>query len=327
MTFGQRLRELRTARGMTQRELAQEARISFAYVSKLETGAMPPPRHRIIVALATAVRASDRETDELFGLARKIPHELLDRVDAQTIRMLRSLKDKQEAGKHRPKTLLRMAEPRVLAAHGTHSEEVNDKHQEMFQALVENSMDGIVILGAKLEVLYQNPAVERVLGYRPGELVGEGVFGMIHPEDMRKTAHRLSALAQIPGDSDRTQLRVRHKDGAWHAIDVCAYNLLHNPAINGIVIQYRDISDSSVDGGVWAEQTAALLTAKEYHLTESELRVLTLIVRGQTNSQIAEQLVISLSTVRFHVTNIIRKLGVSNRTEAAALAARRHLVS
>ena len=70
-----------------------------------------------------------------------------------------------------------------------------------------------------------------------------------------------------------------------------------------------------------------MLTAREYHLTQSELRILALLVDGQSNGKMAEQLVISPSTVRFHVTNIIRKLGVANRTEAAALAVRRHLVS
>jgi DNA-binding NarL/FixJ family response regulator len=70
-----------------------------------------------------------------------------------------------------------------------------------------------------------------------------------------------------------------------------------------------------------------MLTAKEYHLMQSELRILALLVDGHSNGKMAEQLVISPSTVRFHVTNIIRKLGVANRTEAAALAVRRRLVS
>jgi len=65
MTFGQRVRELRRAKGLTQRELAREAGISFTYVSKLETGSMPPPRHKIIMALASVLGVSDKETDEL----------------------------------------------------------------------------------------------------------------------------------------------------------------------------------------------------------------------------------------------------------------------
>ncbi len=192
--------------------------------------------------------------------------------------------------------------------------------------LVENSLDGIVIMGPKLEVLYQNPATARTLGYEMGDLVGEDVLGLIHPDDMRKTAHRLSRVSQIPGGSDRAHLRVKHKDGTWHAIDVWATNLLQDPAVNGVVIYFRDISGRSGTEGAWAGRTAAMLTAKEYHLTQSELRVLALLVDGQSNAKVAEQLVISPSTVRFHVTNIIRKLGVANRTEAAALAVRRRLV-
>ena len=328
MTFGERVRELRQAKGLTQRDLAKEASISYAYVSKVETGTMPPPRHKIITTLASVLGVSDKETDELFGLARKIPHELMGKVDAQTIRMLRSMGNESGGGRRRPTTLRRRTAPQHTSGPvDRQTEGIAGASPETFQALIENSLDGVLIMGPKLEVLYQNPATARILGYKLGDLVGEDVLGLIHPEDMRKTAHRLSRVSQIPGDTDRAYLRVKHKDGTWRAIDVWANNLLQNPFVNGIAIYFRDISGSSGTEGAWAEQTAAMLTAREYHLTQSELRILALLVDGQSNGKMAEQLVISPSTVRFHVTNIIRKLGVANRTEAAALAVRRHLVS
>jgi len=328
MTFGQRVRELRQAKGLTQRDLAKKASISYAYVSKLETGSMSPPRHKVIQTLARILGATDRETDELFGLAGKIPHDLLGRVDAETIRALRSLGNAPEASKRlSPRSRKRPGKSSGSYVQDAYPEKATAQRPETFRALVENSLDGIVIMGPKLEVLYQNPATARTLGYEMGDLVGEDVLGLIHPDDMRKTAHRLSRVSQIPGGSDRAHLRVKHKDGTWHAIDVWATNLLQDPAVNGVVIYFRDISGRSGTEGVWAGQTAAMLTAKEYHLTQSELKVLALLVDGQSNARVAEQLVISPSTVRFHVTNIIRKLGVANRTEAAALAVRRHVVS
>ena len=62
-------------------------------------------------------------------------------------------------------------------------------------------------------------------------------------------------------------------------------------------------------------------------LTETERRVLALMVEGQSNPQIADSLGTSLSTVKFHVSNILSKLGVSSRTEAVAQALRQHLVT
>lgn len=64
-----------------------------------------------------------------------------------------------------------------------------------------------------------------------------------------------------------------------------------------------------------------------YNLKEREVEVLALMVRGMNNPQIAEQLYLSLSTVKFHVSSILAKLGVENRTEAAALAIEHGLVS
>jgi NarL family two-component system response regulator LiaR len=60
-------------------------------------------------------------------------------------------------------------------------------------------------------------------------------------------------------------------------------------------------------------------------LTRRERDVLRLIVEGLTNAEIAERLVVSLSTVKTHVSSIIAKLGASTRTEAAAIAVREHL--
>ncbi len=64
-----------------------------------------------------------------------------------------------------------------------------------------------------------------------------------------------------------------------------------------------------------------------HHLTGREYEVLDLIAQGRNNSEIARELSISLSTVQFHVSNILTKLKLHNRTEAAAFAVRSELLS
>ena len=75
------------------------------------------------------------------------------------------------------------------------------------------------------------------------------------------------------------------------------------------------------------EATEALVKATrqrasqpDYGLTERETEVLALLVAGLSNAEIAERLVVSVATVKFHVRNILSKLDVSSRAEAIALA-------
>ncbi len=81
------------------------------------------------------------------------------------------------------------------------------------------------------------------------------------------------------------------------------------------------------------EATRALIHAANqlpkpgFDLSEREREVLALMVKGLNNVEIAERLIISRSTVKYHVSSILSKLGATNRAEAVALAVQHHLVT
>jgi NarL family two-component system response regulator LiaR len=73
-------------------------------------------------------------------------------------------------------------------------------------------------------------------------------------------------------------------------------------------------------------ETTSQRPAPGLNLTERELEVMTLMVEGLNNTQIAGRLSVSPSTIKSHVSNILSKLGVTSRTEAVTLALRSHLI-
>jgi NarL family two-component system response regulator LiaR len=72
-------------------------------------------------------------------------------------------------------------------------------------------------------------------------------------------------------------------------------------------------------------QTTNQPPAPGFDLTEREREVLTLMIEGLNNTQIAGRLSVSPSTIKSHVSNILSKLGVASRTEAVTLALRNHI--
>jgi PAS domain S-box-containing protein len=318
VTFGQYIGQLRKAKGLSQRELAEKIGIDYTYLSKIETDKRPPPIEKTILALATVL---DADLDELFGLANMIPASLCKQISPDKLRRLRSILDEEEL------SMQSINRPEEGDIERTQPEQVLTQEAERFRVIVENSVDGILIMNDELKIIYESPSSAGIVGYEQGVLAGRDALRLVHEDDASMLAHELNKLLQNPGGTARTIVRLRHGDGTWCAVEAVAINLLHNPAVNGIVIDFRSITDSRQYELAQVRYAVDLAIKEEDRLTDTEKEVLKLMVEGQTNFQIAERLVISTSTIKFHVGNILRKLGAANRTEAVILALRRYIVS
>ena len=112
-----------------------------------------------------------------------------------------------------------------------------------FRALVQHATDVIAVLDADGTIRYASPAVEAVLGYRPEERLGAGAFDLIHPDDVAGARRLLGHLLEAPGSVVQIALRLRHRGGDWRHLEVTAKNLLDDPAVGGIVVNYRDATE------------------------------------------------------------------------------------
>jgi len=114
---------------------------------------------------------------------------------------------------------------------------------EPLQILLEDSLDIVALLDAAGTVKYISPSVERVSGYEPGELTGRYIFDFIHPDDAESLLGDFLKGIKIPGFTQKREFRYRHKDGSWRWLETIGINLLDDPAVTGVVLIGRDLTD------------------------------------------------------------------------------------
>ncbi len=117
------------------------------------------------------------------------------------------------------------------------------RNEERFRSLVQNASDGVVVLGEDGLIRYESPAVERILGRRAEERIGQAIRTDIHPEDRSAVERGLADVAATSGSEARVEFRARHADDSWRTLESIAKNLLDDPAVGGVVINYRDITE------------------------------------------------------------------------------------
>ena len=123
------------------------------------------------------------------------------------------------------------------------AEEALGQSEQRFRSLIENATDITIILDAEGIFRYVSPSVKRILGYLPQKTIGRSVFDTVHPDDCALITDTLKKAIQNPRTSQSAvEYRVRHRNGSWCFLEAVATNLLHDPAVNGIVINCHNIT-------------------------------------------------------------------------------------
>ncbi len=117
-----------------------------------------------------------------------------------------------------------------------------ERREQRFRAIVEKSWSGVVLLDQSLAFSYTGASTERLLGYDERDLLGASILGFVHPRERQSTRQLFANLLEAPSRELQGELRFLHKSGNWVWLEGFAQNLLHEPSVGAIVVNYRDIS-------------------------------------------------------------------------------------
>ncbi|MDO8752909.1 MAG: PAS domain S-box protein, partial [Anaerolineales bacterium] len=113
-----------------------------------------------------------------------------------------------------------------------------------FRALIERNVDLILVIDAEGVIQFVSPSSERILGYSSAETLGRNFLEWVHPDDLPIALESFASRREIPGPAPAViEVRSLHKNGSWRTVDVLGTNLLTEPAVRGIVLNIRDITE------------------------------------------------------------------------------------
>ena len=121
-------------------------------------------------------------------------------------------------------------------------ENLRDEEQK-FRALAEQSSDIIILINREGIITYENPAIN-ILGFKAEERIGAKVFELIHPDDLKIMTDSFNIFLRdkiLP--VNKTEIRIRHRDGSWRIFEIMASDLSRNNIIESVIVNLRDITE------------------------------------------------------------------------------------
>ena len=144
-------------------------------------------------------------------------------------------------------------------------QETHAKHS----AMIENIGDIIAIVGADGMTKYQSPNMEKWFGWKPEDLIGTNGWDYIHPEDIERIQKEFSKMLEKETAS-LVEYRFKCKDGFYKWIELTAVNRINEPAINGVLLNYRDITERKLAEKEKENRAAELIIANKELLFQNE---------------------------------------------------------
>jgi PAS domain S-box-containing protein len=125
-------------------------------------------------------------------------------------------------------------------------------------AMIANISDVIGIVGADGVMTFKSSNIERLFGWRPEERVGTSGFATVHPDDLARVRKLFLAVLERDGLTLMMEFRYARKDGTYAPIHLTATNLLNDPNIRGVLINYHDITEAKQAEHLLLETNQAL---------------------------------------------------------------------
>ncbi len=118
-----------------------------------------------------------------------------------------------------------------------------DRTHQRFKVLIENSFDAVILLSHEGLILYASNSVERLIGYSPQENIGRSIFELVYPDDRPRIEQEFGRILNQPGEIIQAQCRLMLKGGSVRWFEGSGQNLLNDPTMQSIVVNFRDITE------------------------------------------------------------------------------------
>ena len=122
------------------------------------------------------------------------------------------------------------------------AEQLLARNEARFRALVQNSSDVVAVIDENAFFTYVSPSIFGMLGYKPDELLGTSALALLPPDDVTSALRSHSQALAAAFEQTSAELRVRNRDGSWHTVDMKITDLRDEPAVEGIVLNARDVT-------------------------------------------------------------------------------------
>ncbi len=122
-----------------------------------------------------------------------------------------------------------------------------DKKEKLFRALVENNEGIILLIDEKLNVLFRGSSTALITGWQFEENRKVVVTEYLHPDDVANVKGLMKDAVANPGKEIPVSIRIKHKEGHYIWLEGLVKNMIHDPAIVGIIANLRDISERKKD--------------------------------------------------------------------------------
>lgn len=131
----------------------------------------------------------------------------------------------------------------VRSVHHAIERRAHRREQKRYETLIEESADVNAIVDPDGTLQYVTPSVDHVLGYSQESLVGENAFDYVHPDDRVLVQEEFDRLLTDPDYRATVDFRFECADGSWAVLNARGRNLQDEPAIDGLVVYTRDVTE------------------------------------------------------------------------------------